>query len=355
MATKTPDKPNTNAKPSNGKPPPDKVDKNPYLVPPAEEFWQRYSPHYEAPISGTTSVFLHVAFVFLVVGGAWLGWKFSHRNDLDFTAVRIPGGGGGNPNGVGNAPGIGGGVEDVNKDSASPDIQPLPEHVPLSADQVKEARQKFDNDPAAVRFINAGNENIEAISKLNKDLYSKLRDGLMPGKGEGGKGSGGGKDGGAGTGTGNSVGSGSGALSEREKRMLRWVMIFETQNPSDYIKQLHALGAIVAVPTGKDEYMVVDDLTARPAKLKAQDVAKLNRIYWVDDKPTSVYGVLNTLQIKQSAPHFVAFMPQELETRLGDMEQKHQGLRDDEIFETKFKVFRTNSGYDVKVQSQSRK
>src|SRR5947209_6074869 len=115
MAAKTPPtKPGTNSKPKDakGKDPkakPDQAEANPYQVPPAEEFWLRYSPHYEAPISATTSFFLHVGTILLCVGVAWLGYRLSHNRALDLQAVRIPGGGGGDPNGVGDAKGIGGG------------------------------------------------------------------------------------------------------------------------------------------------------------------------------------------------------------------------------------------------------
>ena len=52
---------------------------NSALVPPDEQFWQHYSPHYEAPISGVSSLMVHVLVVGLFVGlgilAAIWGWN----------------------------------------------------------------------------------------------------------------------------------------------------------------------------------------------------------------------------------------------------------------------------------------
>src|SRR5437016_9510117 len=40
------------------------------LVPPEERFWKRYSPHYELPVAGATSVFAHgMVIAVLAIGG----------------------------------------------------------------------------------------------------------------------------------------------------------------------------------------------------------------------------------------------------------------------------------------------
>ncbi len=355
MSTAPTAKPGGNSLPAAAK----KAAGNPFRMPPEEQFWKRYSPHYEAPISLTGSTFIHLLLIGLALALFILGWKLGQGSTIEFQAVRMPGGGGGNPNGQGDAPNLGAPfVEDKGQDKNDPtDITLLLDNPPLDATQLKEAREKFPNDDDAQRYINAGNENIASIARnLNKGLLDKIHSNMTPGKGAGGPGTGGGEGTGHGTGTGPSVGSGKGTLNEREKRMLRWVMIFETRDPNDYIKQLAGLGAIVAVPIGPNEYKVVDDLNARPAKLVAKDVAGLNRIYWVDDKANSVRGVLEVLKLNVRANHFVAFMPQDLEEKLGAMEREEaRGLSEDEIFETKFKVLKTADGYKVKVQSVARK
>ncbi len=355
----------TNATPKSapaGKPAANGIDKS-LPQPPAEEFWHRYSPHYEAPISGVGSVVLHLIPFALFAAMVILGIGLSNRSKIEFEAVRLPGGGGGNPNGRGDGPGVGNAplVEDSNnlpKEDTTDNLTPLNDRPPLDPAKVADVKRMFDSDPDAVRFINSGNQNFDAIAKnLNQDILGKIRDGMTPGKGQGGPGSGGGEGKGKGTSTGPGTGNDKGKLmTEREKRMLRWVMVFETQNPKDYVRQLAGLNAILAIPTGPNSYKLIKDLNVPPpVPLVTEDVASLNRIYWVDDKPQSVGGVLHILGVQMRPSHFVAFMPQELEQRLGDMERQYQGLAEDEIYETKFKVYRTANGYDVKVLNQSRK
>ena len=66
-------------------------------------------------------------------------------------------------------------------------------------------------------------------------------------------------------------------------------------------------------------------------------------------------GVLRVLGVTNRASHFVAFMPQELETKLFEKELAYKDRRENEIFETKFKVVRRGSAYDVEVTKQTAK
>ena len=61
-------------------------------------------------------------------------------------------------------------------------------------------------------------------------------------------------------------------LTQRQKRVLRWTMLFDTRDGDEYAEQLRALGAILAVP-GKDrEYLVIRDLSKRPVTGQVQSV-----------------------------------------------------------------------------------
>src|SRR6266851_429784 len=77
-------------------------------LPPDQEFWQRYSPHHEFPLSGVSSVAIHVlALVLLFFLGRYLVDMLADSMQplRELGVVVLPGGGGGNPNGVGNGPG----------------------------------------------------------------------------------------------------------------------------------------------------------------------------------------------------------------------------------------------------------
>src|SRR5262245_26284523 len=44
----------------------------PPVVPPEEQFWQRYSAHHEAPLSGVSSTVLHILVLLLILGIGWV-------------------------------------------------------------------------------------------------------------------------------------------------------------------------------------------------------------------------------------------------------------------------------------------
>jgi hypothetical protein len=340
---------------------------NPELVPPDERFWQRYSPHAEFPLSSAGSLAVHILIFGLLGLMAWLGAVlFSHANrSLPVEAVRLDlGGGGGNPHGRGDDRNNGAQpIEDSGptQDSKSEDVPtedtPTPKNI-----EVKPGPQltpKFSDD--AKRFLQERpTGQAQAFQKLS-DVTSRIR---VPdsGHGQGGTGRGGGSGDGQGTGVGKSQGPGHGKLTQREKRMLRWSMLFNTDSGPDYVGQLKGLGAILAIPIREDangrEYRIVRDLGARPAKMQEEDISQIQRIYWIDDKPQSVRDVLRVLGIElPTVPsHFVAFMPEELEKKLYELEKAYldshyRGRSEDDITETQFQIDKLPGGkYKPKVK-----
>jgi hypothetical protein len=339
------------------------------LTPPDERFWQRYSPHSEFPLSGAASFGLHLLVFGLLALLAWFGaMLFGHASrSLPVEAVRLEtGGGGGNPHGRGDGPGVGKAPEEAGSAEEAPD-NPTPNETvkrpDLKLDAGARTPLKFDRE--ATRYIQqTDSDSARAFERL-KDVTSKIRvpDGKAAGHGRGGTGSGGGSGDGTGTGTGNGRGEGAGKLTQREKRMLRWSMLFNTNSAPDYLSQLQGLGAILAIPVREDasgiDYRLIRDLSARPAKLLNEDVKQIQRIYWIDDKPQSVMDVMAVLQVPLARPpsHFVAFMPDELEAQLLKLElayfeKKHKGRGEDDILSTKFRINRTARGYVPEVIAQ---
>lgn len=330
---------------------------NPNLVPPDEAFWQRYSPHAEFPLSGAGSLTLHLL-LFGVLGLiAWLGaylYGNSHRS-LPVEAVRLDlGGGGGNPRGSGDGPNNGEPVEASSNasekgpsENAPSETEPRPKQINVA--EGTRYQVKFDDDFFKETDTQAA-KNFQALSKVTSRL--RLSENKAPkasGYGQGGTGTGGGSGSGQGTGIGDGKGEGHGKLTKREKRMLRWTMLFRPQSPTDYVGQLRGLGAILAFPIpGSNEYQVVRDLAVRPPKFtheSEEDVKKLNRIFWFDNDPRSVAQVLNVLGLRlQTMPdYFIAFFPEEVEQKLHQREEaylnKHyRGAGEDSIKETRFRL-----------------
>jgi hypothetical protein len=338
------------------------------LVPPDEQFWQRYSPHHEAPLSGIGSFAAHfVIGGFLILAG-YLGWLGlgSHRAAVANDAVRLElqGGGGGDRRGKGDGPGDGSiGHEEVadapqtDKDQTPIDPTKRPElDQPVATSPETPPIPQNDN---VDQIVKSGNEYVASARRASADIQEKLRIGLQPaGKGKGGNGSGGGSGNGNGTADGDKSGNGRGGnLTQREKRMLRWDMKFEYGRMDDYLRQLKGLGAILAIPKerGATDYWVIRDLGSRQAKLLDEDVTQLHRIYWEDHNPRTVEGVLHLLGVRVRAEYFVAFMPQELEDKLFEDELKYRGMREDDILETTFEVRFVGGKYIPVVVAQKAK
>jgi hypothetical protein len=331
----------------------------PGRLPPEERFWKRYSPHHEFPLSSVTSVALHVLVLVLLVVTAWVAVKLGvgeGSRPLPVTAVRVAGGDGGakgDHTGPGNGdaanlaedkgtppeagkPAAGVNLPDLNPGDASP--LPLP---------------KFNDKDGLPRRPPTGPA-LKELDALERAAHEQLLRGLG---GPGGGGPGGKGDGPPGPGT------GKGKLTQRQQRLLRWSMTFNTESGEDYLRQLRGIrpggGAILAVPAGEKRYRVFRDLTRRPPTGEVEDLARLGRIYWVDDRPESVAGLARALGIP-APPAFIALFPQELEEHLAGLEkvrlqQDFPGRTEEDIGETRFVAVPAGDGYEARVVSVSLK
>jgi hypothetical protein len=314
----------------------------------------RYSPHHEFPLSGVTSVALHVLVVLLLLLAAWVAVKLRLDDEgrpLPVIAVTVGDGGRGEK---GPAPGPGNGdAANLAEDRGTapeaqkaalgvdlPDLNPgeaAPLQLPKFADR--------DGRPVPVRTGQAA----EALQALERDAHKKLFGGLG-GNGPGGPGGGGDP-------------AGKGKLTRQQRRQLRWTMTFNTDSGDDYVRQLRGIrpggGAILAVPEGEGRYRVIRDLTRRPAAGQVEDLAGLHRLYWMDDRPESVAGLARALGIPAPSV-FVALFPRELEEHLAGLErarleQDFPGRTEDDIAETRFVVVPAADGYEARVVSVSLK
>jgi WD40 repeat protein len=168
---------------------------------------------------------------------------------------------------------------------------------------------------------------------------------------------GGGQASGKDTGTGAGTGSGTGKISRTQQRMLRWTMIFNTDDGNDYARQLAALGAIVAFQDSANpgQYRVIRDLTQKPAKAEIEDITQIKRIFWVDDKPRSVSSLALALGVRPAPSYFAMFFPAQLEQDLLKLELGYRGKTEDEIDSTRFVVKRSSGSYKVEVEGQTLK
>jgi hypothetical protein len=325
------------------------------VLPPEERFWRRYSPHGEAPLSVAGSIGVHG----LVIGGlilfalyvASLFYKPMHSLPID--PVQLTGGGDRSKEGVGNGRGDRGNGDTIGEPDKNPQIgEENAERRPsLNPVEISKLQKEFDDDSS--RRI-AESQTGRKLRQIDESLRNKLRAGLNPGK-KPGPGTG------PGQGDGPGVGPGRAKLTKREQRMLRWNMRFTALMGAEYLAQLRGLGAILAFPVSegdKPKYKVVRDL--KPGgKLLDEDLSKINRIYWFDNKAKSVKDILGVLgaRLPRMPEHFVAFMPEALEKQLFDMERGYvervlkRTFDEDKIEETQFRVVPTGRGYKPELIS----
>jgi serine/threonine protein kinase len=162
----------------------------------------------------------------------------------------------------------------------------------------------------------------------------------------------GGEGPGVGSGKGGSTRLVTGNSEKRAKRPLRWTLIFNTRDGEDYKKQLQAFGAILAVPDPRNptKYLVIRDLDW--PEPKAEDLTRIERIWWIDDKPQSVQSLAGALNL-QPPPHFVVYFPERVERDLLEKELTYCGRKESEITETRFEVRRGPGGkYEAFVLTQ---
>jgi hypothetical protein len=350
------------------------------LVPPEEQFWQRYSPHHEFQLSSAASFALHALILGLLI---LLGWLLFHDFDEEkkpatVDAVRIPGiigkkfgfgpgGGGGSPGGVGAAAG------GKDKTDVKTELNPDPVEKPLGntpdptalLKEVNPRKLEINVSPKGERTI-SGDAVFGKLAQATAQAEAEVNKAL--GRGKGGSGSGGGKDTGTGKGTGpgkdngpgdKDKGEGGGNTPEetRAKRQMRWTLIFRTQNGKDYRDQLIDLGAILAIPTSSGDYFVIRDLKAGRAGGKVENIRETvgDRIFWTDSQPLSVQSLSGALGLNPPPPAIHAFFPQSLEQKLLKLELDYRGLSEDQIDETRFRIVRRGGTYEPQVSLQTRK
>lgn len=356
-------------------------------TPPAEEFWIRYSPHHEAPVSGISSFVIHALAIGLVV----LAILYIPKPDKTpptvearpveikspaLQPVRLAGTGGkkgergggggsanGNQDGQGGRPDPGEEVGDPRgKGNLDDSTKPIIRENLTPTQIVNRTKAEFGDDADLV--FTRPDSAIGKLTKISKGLRDQLRKGVNPAVGKGGTGKGGGRDTGSdkgqGSGAGRDTGTGEGGdgdlLNEREQRMLRWSMTFKTNNGAHYATQLRGLRAILAVPTPQGEYMVYRDFAPGTKAIgKVEDVTKLNCIFWIDEKRQSVSSLSSAIGWRPVPELFVAFFPRDIEEKLYKIEMaaarsQRPNVTENEIRQTFFDVVRAGGGYDVQVR-----
>lgn len=340
----------------------------PPLIPPEEEFWKHYSPHHEFSLSSAASFTLHV----VIIGGVLLiGYLLLKNLDTatelpQLDAVAVEGGIGdseGDPRGGGGGGGTGG--QDIGnpKEAVSQDRPKVQNDVGGGKDvleEPKEVQVDVASNPNATRTLSQG-EVPRELDNLGRRAYTVLAKATG---GTGSRGTGGGEGGGRGTGTGTGTGGGVGegppgeVEAKRAARQVRWRVIFNsTADGVDYRDKLKAMEALLVIAQYKQGSVNAQGQAALtyPFIIKPEDISdharltpasrdeieRIHRIFWIDDKPQSVQSLARALGLSSPPPLIAVFFPKKVELKLRALEKKRYGGLESKIRETKFHVVLT--------------
>jgi hypothetical protein len=351
----------------------------PLLVPPEEQFWKRYSPHNEFPLSNATSIALHVIAIGLILLIAYLIDLNREKKPDNPVATLEPvvmgDDSSGNQKGGGQSGGNDGGRQDLPKenvdggDGKTENSQPSTNEGPTLEDPREAPPVEVAKDGTQAAPITDVQKNLSELGKRAQETLRQAQ--ATQGKRKGRRDTGGGRDGDKGPGQdrGKDIGKGPGRSAElarkRAARQLRWRLVFNRNSDGpDYRDKLKALRAILVVAEFKRgldgrpilnnrgqavlQYRLVIRDIGPHAHPRPENVNTIRGIFWIDDKPESVRALAEALGLRQPPPLFACFFPERVEMELRQREREKYPGDEEKIFETHFHVELTGgSGYQL--------
>jgi hypothetical protein len=315
------------------------------LIPPEEALWQRYSPHFELPLAGATSLFLHGLGIGLLAMG---GLAFFFTANVEATrpprmdVVMIEGNGTGfeGESGAAGLPGSpdgGGKTEHVTSLPDQPNERPSPSvskgALPqLDVPMIDDGLPPLDGELAIElqKIAQEAEERVNLALKIDTPKVSGA-DTKKPGlKGTGNaKGVGGLGGSGTGTGVGNKKGAGTGAggppggRKGTQQEVYAWRWRFDLSGDAkEHARKLAALGVTVAIPDANPAggFSIITDLNRRPVEMKRDNLAAFkDAVKWYNTRPESVQALAAELQIP--TPKFVVLLlPKDREQKMAEEE-----------------------------------
>ncbi len=319
---------------------------------PNDVVWHKFTVRRAFPISTILSASIHVGFLIVVISGV-VSWLTNDRDEpIEFEPVVIYAPRGGGADGSEDQTSLGSATTWTDPFQAiepsqrpTPRVTAQPEIVPMVAQQTDTSVEIPDTDLTSPRLKNlAPRPNLLT-------LVGGLPDAL---KGKGGRAVGHGD--GKGRGDGNGEGDGPGGrLTVKQKRQLRWHLLFNISNAADYLDQLRRMKAIIGFQFPDRSIHLIADLQKRPAPL--QRVAQVpDRIFWMDDDPDSVRSICDELRVTPLPQRVVAFFPEAIEEELLRKErsygQRFGRTHEDDFVETVFRVTNDYGRIDITVVRQ---
>lgn len=277
------------------------------LTPPGEQFWKRYSPHYEFPLSSLGSLAMHVAFVAAFVGLLWLLARFtiSEKTPVPMHAMTVVG-------------------TNTDEGPLAQQVDALPERKEaVSLETRREVAAEWHDSLPPVRDLDPGlrPEDLPSIIRA-ANLSDELRKALagakqvVPGTGK--------------------AGAGKVGPSSSTSRACRWELVFNTKDGKDYVAQLAVMKAALLMTRDGKAFSVYKDLSHPKAEAFRRE--ELPELHFIDDDAESVGKVAKVLGLDYAPKSFIAFFPKDIEEELAAKEKAFRNRKESEIFSTKFRI-----------------
>ncbi len=351
------------------------------LIPPEESLWQKYSSHYELPLAGATSVFLHGAIVGVLVI-LTIGLLFSANVEATkppkMDVVMIEGGGAGFE-GLGGEQGLPG-APDAGNPKRTEQLTP---QAPNERPEMRQPPRLLKDQPIelGLPLIDDGTPPLPddlalELAKIAKEADVEVKKEMKlpttePGtefkktgpigsgnpKGVGGLGGAGGGPGagnkqGAGTGKG---GFGGRKATKQEIYAMRWHFDL-SGDPREHARKLAAIGVTLAIPDPAGGFLVITDLNRRPVDPRRDNLMGFQEaVKWYNTKPDSVQSLARELQLPFVPRYVVLLLSRDREEKMAEAEKQFaaQNRRDlKSVSMTRFDFRLHNGAYDPTVIQQ---
>jgi hypothetical protein len=328
-------------------------------VAPDDRVWITYGRRRSLPISATTSIIIHVALIGAVLLGAFT--LFGRKPPMEVIEIE--------PIFLDGTPGGGAGGTDLASGRGEPAARPvdatdvvasqhrLPVNSPNEIPPIPKVEPpaepvSTESDIDTAQVVRDKLNNLPQVASV-RPMLKGLLDG-PPAKPGVGRGTGQGTGSGAGIGDGD---GGAGRLSQKQKRQLRWTLLFSVRSAPDYLGQLSRMKAIIGVQYPDKSIKLITNLSERPAKLESGGAP--DRIFWMDDNVDAVRSMARELAITPVPWRMIAFFPETLEDELLRKEKafgKRFGRESEDDFqETVFRVDDHYGSIDISVVRQTGK
>jgi len=144
--------------------------------------------------------------------------------------------------------------------------------------------------------------------------------------------------------------------TKTSRRIVRWKLVFNTRSGTDYLGQLSAMKASIAVPEAPrfDTLRLYPNPSDNKTHNQA-DPTKFPPMHFIDDRVSSVRDVSDALELGFTPPYFLAFIPQEVEEELARLEKGYRNKEEKDIASTTFQVIARGGKPTIVVTDQKLK